>query len=148
MAEYFATMADVYRLTGELNEVHDQTETADGKEKTAFASALRLSRMTGYDFVETDLDLWREFAQHLRNRQITLIQEGCERQLSRQILSSDSCFVGAGIGRFLVKQLATQLGFHYFDFDSFFSNPLDKSAMHAADCAPAVAVAILYLTQA
>jgi probable H4MPT-linked C1 transfer pathway protein len=28
MAEYFATMADVYRVTGEINEWHDQTETA------------------------------------------------------------------------------------------------------------------------
>jgi (4-(4-[2-(gamma-L-glutamylamino)ethyl]phenoxymethyl)furan-2-yl)methanamine synthase len=44
MAEYFATMADVYRLTGELNELHDQTDTADGAEKTVAASARRLAR--------------------------------------------------------------------------------------------------------
>ncbi|MEY3881731.1 MAG: hypothetical protein RIQ94_2527, partial [Pseudomonadota bacterium] len=45
MAEYFATMADVYRITGELDDAHDQTDTADGAEKTVLASARRLSRM-------------------------------------------------------------------------------------------------------
>jgi probable H4MPT-linked C1 transfer pathway protein len=66
MAEYFATMADVYRLTGDLTEAHDQTETADGAEKTVFASAKRLSRMIGYEFAEQDLELWRFVAFQLK----------------------------------------------------------------------------------
>lgn len=33
MAELFATTADVYRLTGDLNDAHDQADTADGAEK-------------------------------------------------------------------------------------------------------------------
>ena len=143
MAEYFATMADVYRLTGELNEVHDQTQSADGGDKTLVASALRLSRMTGYDFVETDLERWRQFAVYLRNRQLQLIQFECERQLSRQLLPSGSCFVGAGVGRFLVKRLADQLGYAYLDFDDFFTEYSSPISLLAADCAPAVAVAQL-----
>lgn len=147
MAEYFATMADVYRLTGELQEQHDQTATADGGEKTICASALRLSRMTGYDFIEADLTLWRQFAQHIRSRQLQLIQAGCERQLSRNRLAPASCLVGAGVGRFLVKSLAMQFGFTYVDFDSYFSDPIFTAEMHAADCAPAVAVACLLLNE-
>jgi probable H4MPT-linked C1 transfer pathway protein len=59
MAEYFATMADVYRLTGELNEAHDQTDTADGAEKTVLASAKRLARLIGCDGVAEELPRWQ-----------------------------------------------------------------------------------------
>src|SRR2546423_414578 len=38
MAEHFATTADVYRLTGELDERCDQHASADGAEKTPPAS--------------------------------------------------------------------------------------------------------------
>jgi uncharacterized hydantoinase/oxoprolinase family protein len=51
--------------------------------------------------------------------------------------------VGAGIGRFLVKQIAADLGCNYCEFDSFFPLSLSGSAMAIGDCAPAVAVAYL-----
>src|SRR5690606_18055753 len=81
MAEYFATMADVYRITGELDEAHDQSETADGGEKTFAASARRLSRMIGHEVDNESPDCWRHFALHVRNQQLHKIQLGCERQL-------------------------------------------------------------------
>src|SRR6267154_2542532 len=49
MAEHFATTADVYRLTGELDERHDQHPSADSAEKTLAGSARRLARMIGRD---------------------------------------------------------------------------------------------------
>lgn len=142
-AEYFATMADVYRVTGELDEAHDQSETADGGEKTVSASVRRLSRMIGH---EADLELpenWRHFALYLRNQQLYKIQMGCERQLSRIRLPSGQPFVGAGVGRFLVKQLAANLGHPYLDFNDLFEQSMVSSPMSAADCAPAIAVACL-----
>ena len=45
MAEYFATAADVYRLTGELPEGADQLPAADNDGKTERDSARRLARM-------------------------------------------------------------------------------------------------------
>lgn len=143
MAEYFATMADVYRLSCDLNEAHDQTETADGAEKTVLASAKRLSRMIGYEFVDDDLSLWRFVAFQLKQQQKQQIQLACLRQLSRYEKNNPPCFVGAGIGRFLVKQIAADLACPYQDFDDFFPATLYNSAMAAADCAPAVAVAYL-----
>jgi probable H4MPT-linked C1 transfer pathway protein len=144
MAEYFATMADVYRLTGELNEAHDQTETADGAEKTELASAKRLSRMVGYDFSEDDLALWQQFAQTIKIQQKAKIEYACERQLSRRLVSDEVIFIGAGVGRFLVKQIASNLGYTYQDFSAFFVPGLVGSEMDLADCAPAVSVALLY----
>jgi probable H4MPT-linked C1 transfer pathway protein len=112
MAEYFATMADVYRVTGELDEAHDQSETADGTEKTLIASARRLSRLLGSDFYVEELPRWK-------------------------------ALIGAGVGRFLVKELAQRLDRPYVDFTDLLPNAPIQTGLSAADCAPAVAVACL-----
>jgi len=148
MAEYFATMADVYRVTGELNELHDQCETADGAEKTIAASARRLARMIGCDFFPDELPRWRRFAEDIRNRQLQKIQRGCERQLvargaCEQGFSMNSPLIGAGVGRFLVKEIALNLGRPYLDFSDFFPEPENQTGITSADCAPALAVAYL-----
>lgn len=143
MAEYFATMADVYRVTGELNDGHDQTDTADGAEKTVFASGRRLSRMIGCDFYADEMPRWQEFAKNLRAQQIQQIQRGCEIRLSQQTFSSSSPLIGAGIGRFLVKQIAFNLRRPYLDFSDLLPEDAIESLMTAADCAPAVAIAYL-----
>jgi len=143
MAEYFATMADVYRVTGELNEYHDQSDTADGAEKTAIASARRLSRMIGCDFTPKDMPRWLQFANNIRSRQLLMLQRGCERQLSRVRPSGHYPLIGAGVGRFLVKQLALNLGHPYLDFGDLLPAPAVQNGMSVADCAPAVALACL-----
>jgi len=143
MAEYFATMADVYRVTGELNEAHDQTDTADGAEKTIPASAKRLSRMIGCDFYPDELPRWRQFAENIRSRQIQQIQQSCEARLSKHRLLPDNPLIGAGVGRFLVKRIALNLGRPYLDFSDLFPVAGIESDMTAADCAPAASIAYL-----
>jgi probable H4MPT-linked C1 transfer pathway protein len=143
MAEYFATMADVYRVTGELNDAHDQTDTADGAEKTVLASARRLSRMIGCDFYPDELPRWQQFAENIRAQQIQQIQRGCETRLSQHELAQNSPLIGAGVGRFLVKRVALNLGRPYLDFSDLLPVVAIGSDMTAADCAPAAAIAYL-----
>ena len=143
MAEHFATMADVYRLTGELNEAHDQADTADGAAKTVTASARRLARMIGYDYAIEEKSAWVQLAKNIRFRQLARIQRACERQLSRAILTPDDYFIGAGIGRFLVKQVANQLGHPYIDFSALLNCSSNDCEINIADCAPAVSVGYL-----
>ena len=144
MAEYFATMADVYRVTGELNEVHDQTETADGAEKTVTASARRLSRMIGSDFFPEELPRWRQFAENIRGQQLQKIKSACEGHVQNQAALKINPIIGAGVGRFLVKQIAQLLGYPYLDFSDLFPAHVSQAELTAADCAPAVAVACLF----
>jgi (4-(4-[2-(gamma-L-glutamylamino)ethyl]phenoxymethyl)furan-2-yl)methanamine synthase len=143
MAEYFATMADVYRVTGELNELHDQTETADGAEKTITASARRLSRMIGSDFFPEELPRWQQFAENIRAQQLQKIQRACEYRIQYVNFPKNSPVIGAGVGRFLVKQLAQLSGHPYLDFSDLFPECANQTGLMAADCAPAVAVACL-----
>lgn len=143
MAEYFATMADVYRLTGELQEHHDHTASADGAEKNPQASARRLARMTGYDFIASDMPKWHEFARQLRQKQKQKLLEACTRQLSRLPLQAP-CLVGAGVGRFLVQDLAQQLNCTYVDFAALLQAETQDLQLAGSDCAPAVALACIF----
>jgi probable H4MPT-linked C1 transfer pathway protein len=143
MAEYFATMADVYRLTGELCENHDQTPTADGADKSIEASARRLSRMIGADFSSEELSRWKDVATHIRHAQQVRIQESCTLHLARHSSRQALPLIGAGIGRFLVKDIATTLNCPYIDFSTLFESDKTEPFFSPADCAPAVAVAML-----
>ena len=49
MAEQFATAADLYRMTGELDPQFDQADTADGGARSREASMRRLAHMVGCD---------------------------------------------------------------------------------------------------
>ena len=105
MAEHFATMADVYRLTGELK--NDDAETADGKGKTPIESARRLARMIGYD-VYNNLDKWIELAFSCKALQMTQLKTAVA-----QHLKPNMAIIGAGAGSFLAKQIAADLNVNY-----------------------------------
>jgi probable H4MPT-linked C1 transfer pathway protein len=142
MAEYFATTADVYRLTGELPEGADQLPAADNGGKTVRDSARRLARMIGRDLESAPLSMWRQCARHLSELQLQKIGQACNRVLSRSEVAERAPLVGAGVGRFLVEKLAAQLGRRYRDFDDLVDTAPDVAAW-ASSCAPAVAVAVL-----
>ncbi len=143
MSEYFATMADVYRLTGELNEQHDQSDTADAGEKTEQASARRLARMIGCDEQDYSRLHWQSLAYTIRQQQLDRIQLASRKQLARMEKGITTQLIGAGIGRFLIQEIALNLGLKYTDFDLLFKSSIHTTEMHIADCAPAVAVAYL-----
>ncbi|MDP2902066.1 MAG: hydantoinase/oxoprolinase family protein [Methylovulum sp.] len=141
MAEYFATMADVYRLTGELDEAHDQTETADGAGKTLHASARRLARMIGCDFYPDAVPRWQQFAENIRFQQLQKIKTACGHVATPENFPKNSPLIGAGVGRFLIKELAQQLDHPYLDFSDLCVCSVTPTGMSPADCAPAVSVA-------
>jgi probable H4MPT-linked C1 transfer pathway protein len=161
MAEHFATAADVYRLTGELPGHADQSAAADGGAKTAEASARRIARLLGRDADSLDAAAWRRLAGHFRERQLARLLDACQRQLSRGLLEAGAPLIGAGVGRFLVQELARRLGRPYLDFADLLPATLQAAPHEAqglpcaeawraalADCAPAVAVACLAAGQA
>jgi probable H4MPT-linked C1 transfer pathway protein len=142
MAEHFATMADVHRLTGELPDDADQLPTADGRGKTAEDSARRLARMLGRDLGSATMEDWRRLALHLAERQRQLLHAAIDRTLSRGILGDDVPIVGAGVGRFLLREAARRLDRPYVDFAELVGGEA-AAREWAARCAPAAAVAIL-----
>jgi (4-(4-[2-(gamma-L-glutamylamino)ethyl]phenoxymethyl)furan-2-yl)methanamine synthase len=146
-AERFATMADAYRLTGELPGDADPYPTSDLRGKSKEESAMRLARMVGRDASEAPLEVWVELASFFAGLQVgELIQAG--RTLAeREGLAADAPVIGAGCGRFVARLLASGLRRPYRDFGAIIEADPEAREM-AARCAPAVAVAMLAMSRA
>ncbi|MBS0509807.1 MAG: H4MPT-linked C1 transfer pathway protein [Proteobacteria bacterium] len=171
MNEFFATTADVFRLTGELDADHDQYPPADGGSKDTAATCQRLARMIGRDARDASEAAWREFARQWRRMMTAEIGRNASRveprtaaarlspptsgleqpadSIARGKQSSQAHagtapapIVGAGCGLFLAQALADRLGRPFQPFDALIdADPACRRWV--ATCAPAVAVAVL-----
>lgn len=157
MNEWFATTADVYRLTGELDAAHDLHPAADQGAKTLAASRQRLARMIGSDAREADRASWLAFAEAWREAQLDATARALQQVGDAAGLSPQAPLVGAGCGDFLAEALAARLGRPYRRFaDLVLSGPsarhaptLDEAASAlrrwAQVAAPSVAVAAAFV---
>ena len=142
MNEFFATTADVFRLSGELDPAHDQHPSADNGPRDEAGSALRLARLIGHDRRDAGAAEWRVFALRWRALMVAEIRRNLLRVIARSGLPAAAPIVGAGCGHFLARELAAQLGRPYLDFDRLASVEAG-CADWARVCAPSVAVALL-----
>ncbi len=142
-AEHFATTADVYRLTGDLQLKDDVADTADGAGKSLLESARRIARMIGHDVEDAGMSAWIGLANSFKSEQLARLQETTEAHFARVDFSNDEPLIGVGVGRFLVKGLAELMQRPYVDISSMILAK-DLSQQHLAGvCMPAYAVAYL-----
>ena len=138
-AEYFSTMADVYRLTGELLPEQDMGQTADGKGKTELESARRLARMIGYDVENKPIEAWKTLAKTCKTLQMNQISAAVAKHLK-----SNMIMIGAGAGSFLVQQIAHELKQTYEPIPMRLAGNISLINAHDLEvCFPAYAVATL-----
>lgn len=142
MNEFFATTADVFRLTAELDPAHDQYPAADGGDKSGPASCRRLARMIGMDAREADPDAWLAFARAWRQAMLDEIDWHLARVAEAAALPANAPLVGAGAGMFLVQELAARCGRPWLPFHTV-ATLAPAIAGWADTCAPSVAVAEL-----
>lgn len=141
VAENFATMADVYRLTGDLREQDDILATTDSAGKTKHDSARRLARMLGLDFHDIgDIRAMLNLARLIADIQLQHIEDALQKILSRIDLSNADYLIGAGAGHFLVRKMASRNKLKYIDFTETL-NHADQDKYSILSCAAAVAVA-------
>ncbi|KND62412.1 hypothetical protein BVER_01615 [Candidatus Burkholderia verschuerenii] len=145
MNEWFATTADVYRLTGELWPEHDQHASADNGPKTEAASRARIARMIGRDARDAADAEWRRFAHAWRHEQLRTLEANLARVCAQHARLAAAPVVGAGCGRFLAAALAREEARGYVDFSRLAGVTSDAAdqAEWASTCAPSVAVALL-----
>jgi probable H4MPT-linked C1 transfer pathway protein len=146
MNEWFATSADVYRLTNELDASFDQHDTADHRGKDRTATCARLARLIGRDAGDASEADWLDLARTFRGAQVRLIEENVARVLAMTTLSVDAPVVAAGCGEFLVHEIADRLGRNCIDFDRLLGAS-GAAARWARVCAPGAAVALLLASE-
>jgi (4-(4-[2-(gamma-L-glutamylamino)ethyl]phenoxymethyl)furan-2-yl)methanamine synthase len=108
MNEYFATAADVYRLTGELNPAYDLHPAADHGAKDPAATRQRLARMIGLDERDGTPEDWHAFAQAWRSCQVAELASQLQRVMALHALPVTSTIVSAGCGDFLVTDIVAR----------------------------------------
>lgn len=143
MNEQFATAADVYRLTGELPDHADQHPAADGGGTGASCSIQRLARMIGRDSDSAARQRWVGLAHYFRERQLQRLSSAVSRQISRADDGRSMDLVGAGVGRYLIRDIARRLQLRYRDAAHWLRGETSHALFDAADCLPAAAVAEL-----
>ena len=163
MNEFFATTADVYRLTGELNPAHDLQPSADNAAKDLPATRQRLARMVGLDAREGTIEAWTAFARSWREAQISELGGQLRRVIDAHRLGDAAVIVSAGCGDFLARDV---LGNADRDADrdadvnpprrlALYGSEVARVSAHASAgrsaveawaqvCAPSVAVAALF----
>lgn len=145
MAEYFATTADIHRLTGDLSEGSDQQDSADLKGKSIPETEIRLARMIGRDRDEGTTADWHALARHFAERQLRPLHDAAAVLLSRADIAPDAPLVVCGAGRFLAERIAQRLGRPVVRFIDLIAGHLAEPGLSdsASTCGPAVAVALL-----
>jgi len=146
MNEFFATTADVFRVTGELDAGHDQHPAADGGDKDIPASCRRLARMIGMDARDAEPTEWIAFAGHWRDALLAEIAANLGRVAGEADLPATTPIVGAGCGLFLARELAMRIGRPFVPFHRvavFDTTTANDSGRWTDTCAPSVAVALL-----
>jgi (4-(4-[2-(gamma-L-glutamylamino)ethyl]phenoxymethyl)furan-2-yl)methanamine synthase len=140
MNEYFASMADVHRILGVLEEKDDKHPSADGKEKTVEGSIARLARMVGRDAADLEPGEWLTVARWFSEQQLRTVHDAAFRVAGN--LAADASVVGAGTGHPQIRRLAERLDRRFIDFADLI--PADDAARgEASSAAPASAVALM-----
>jgi (4-(4-[2-(gamma-L-glutamylamino)ethyl]phenoxymethyl)furan-2-yl)methanamine synthase len=142
MNEWFADMADVHRVLGQMPEGADMIDAPDGREKTIGASHARLARMVGRDAEDADDAAWNRLARFFAEAQLRDLSNAASLVLSRGLLRLCTPIVGAGVGRGVIRQLASRLERPYIAFDDILE-AAPNARSKASDCAAAAAVALI-----
>jgi len=140
--EYLATMADVRRMLGELDEGVDLHATADGRSKSIPDSAARLARMLGREASDGTIGDWRHTARYIAECQLRSIHDGMMLVLSRQAKLRAPRLITAGVGSDAAAALGLRMGLEPQSFGELIDAEVGciRSATRSA---PAVAVAML-----
>ncbi|MDY8108105.1 hydantoinase/oxoprolinase family protein [Fulvimarina sp. 2208YS6-2-32] len=116
MNEFFATMADVQRVIGNLEEIDDLHEAADGTDKSIEGSRRRIARMVGMDAADARDGAWEWLAHAFAEAQVRAIHDAALKVLSHDEITDDAPLVVAGAGRPVLRRLAARLDRGVVDF--------------------------------
>jgi probable H4MPT-linked C1 transfer pathway protein len=140
MNEYFASMADIHRIQGVLDERDDKHPSADGKEKSIAGSTARLARQIGRDAADLDATDWLDIARWFSEQQLRKLHDAAFQVAGG--LPERAPVVAAGTGRWQIRRLAARLERDFIDFADIVP-VTDAVRSDASAAAPAAAVALL-----
>lgn len=146
MNEFFATTADLFRLTDELDPATDLYPAADNAAKDLAGSRKRIARMIGLDARDGSDAEWLGFARAWRTAQVDEMANQLRRVRVLHGLSPNALVVSAGCGDFLADEVWHAAGGRGAGrrYGQDIARAIDAgTARRAQVCAPSAAVAAL-----
>ena len=143
--ENFASTADLFRLTKQLNPKYDLYPTFDGKNKTRLATRQRLARIIGLDIHDVTIEELNALAQQIKQIFVSEIIENLKKVSLQYNMSSRTPIIITGSGKFLAMEIQNQLKCQTKIYSDLFSNriKIPRSKIDDVDsCATAFSLAI------
>ncbi|MDA9718766.1 hypothetical protein N9U60_00030 [Betaproteobacteria bacterium] len=143
--ENFASTADLFRLTKQLNPKYDLYPTCDGKNKTLLATRQRLARIIGLDTHDVTVEELNALAQQIKQIFVSEIIENLKKVRFQYNMSSRTPIIITGSGKFLAMEIQSQLKCQIKIYSDLFSNriKIPRSKIDDIDsCATAFSLAI------
>ena len=143
--ENFASTADLFRLTKQLNPKYDLYPTFDGKNKTRLATRQRLARIIGLDTHDVTVEELNALAQQIKQIFVSEIIENLKKVRLQYNMSSKTPIIITGSGKFLAMEIQNQLKCQTKIYSDLFSNriKIPRSKIDDVDsCATAFSLAI------
>ena len=150
MRETFATTADLFRITKQLNESIDLYPTCDGKAKTVSASQQRLARVIGMDRKDAKVDEWTQFSRNIISEIVKEITANLTQLEKKYGMNPKTPIIFCGGGIFLSKNFNAYKDRKKIMFHELISNfyTVNSNELYYIDlCASAVSLAILLRTK-
>jgi uncharacterized hydantoinase/oxoprolinase family protein len=103
--------------------------------------------MIGHDADDASYAAWHALALEFKLKQIVRLQEVAMKHIARIKNNQNTKIIGVGVGRFLVRQIAENMGIQYLELADIIqkSTPITESELKhwASVCFPAYAIANL-----
>ena len=143
--ENFASTADLFRLTKQLNPKYDLYPTFDGQNKTRLATRQRLARIIGLDAHDVTVEELNALAQQIKQIFVSEIIENLKKVKFQYKMSSRTPIIITGSGKFLASEIQKQLRCQTKIYSDLFSKriKIPRSKIDDVDsCATAFSLAI------
>ncbi len=117
--EYYATMADIYRVLGVIEPKEDYSATADGRSKSQLNTFIRISRSLGFDYTSKYKKLILGLARKIMSEHLHQISYNIHGHVIKRFSDKkDLKFIGMGIGRNIIKKICKKNSWDYADLTS------------------------------
>jgi len=122
-SELFATTADAYLLLGKIDEDLYTCETADGAGRSKIDAMRRIARLVCADLSEVKEEEIYEIAGQVKEKQVSTLVEAISEVAKRNGLKK---IAAAGLGEFLIKEVAERLGFEFISVSGYWGEEISK----------------------
>ena len=142
--EYYATMADIYRLLGIISSKDDYSDTADDRTKSKRNTLARVSRSIGLDYQAKNENLIISICVKIMSEHLDQISYTIDGHIKKNFKHFRHLeLIGMGIGKNIIKEICIKNKWFYTDLEDIIDIPYMSNLSNASITAPSFLLSLL-----